>query len=496
MRPVGAKIGSGLARGLAVAGCMLLMVLPAACAARGVPPSMVLVVVDTLRPDHLGLYGYDIHPTSPELDARARSAAVFERAFSTAPWTLPAIGSLLTGRLPHRHAAGALIAQPEEPEAGPRREIEAGGRFFARLDETLPTLGTSLQAAGYATAAIVNNAFMSPEFGLARGFDHYDYDPEGPERRAAQATDLALAWLQRHDGSREQRPFFLLVHYFDPHMPYAAPEPLLGRFAAPYADPADQRFGVPVADVPRLRNRIRDRAEGWQRYAALEQALYDEEIAHVDAELERLFAALDARGLLQDGYVVVTADHGEEFYEHDWVEHGHSVFDELIRVPLLVWGPEVAPGRYPLPVSLTDVMPTLLDAAGAPPVRPSDGVSLRQVLREGPTSRQASAVRFDRPLLAEGILYGDEKKALIRWPWKLLVDIEDGYELLFDLEADAAEHRGERPDELDGEPRDRAFSMLAELQRILAAGGGERPGTGATLSEATLERLRALGYIR
>lgn len=455
---------------------------------------MVIVVIDTLRADHLGAYGYEANPTSPNLDARASSSAMFEHAFSTAPWTLPAFGSLLTAQLPTRHSAGsAFDLEGERVEGMIDSPVAHADRLFYGLDETLPTLGTELQRAGYRTGAIVSNAFLSPEFGLARGFDNYSYNDKAPSRRATVVTDLALDWLRQHDEEAPEQPFFLLVHYFDPHMPYEAPEPFLGTFSSAHAD---DEIGVPVQDMPRLRYRIRDRDEGWERYMALEQALYDEEIAYADTELERLMTQLDATGFSDDGYVLLTSDHGEEFHDHGWVEHGHSVYNELIRVPLMVWGPGIAPGRYQVPVSLVDVMPTLLDLAGAQSESELLGDSLRPVLVEGPASRTASALRFDRPLFAERILYGDEKKALVRWPWKLFVDVEDSAQLLFNLELDPGEVDGSNLDGVDDEGRDLMFAMLAELQETMVAASAEGTRSGATLSEDTLRTLRGLGYIR
>jgi len=480
----------------AAAFCLLgVAALAVSCAPAENRPSIVVVVVDTLRADHLGTYGYVAHPTSPHLDQRAPAAAVFERAFSTAPWTLPAFGSLLTGQLPTRHAAGVVSERPARGAGATaaRDLVGHAEKWFHQLDEELPTLGTVLQGAGYRTAAIMNNAFLSPEFGLDRGFGSYDYDAINESRLAVTATDLALEWLWQRDQAGDEAPFLLLVHYFDPHMPYAAPEPFLGRFAAPYA--ADE-FDLPIEDMRRLRYPVRDRDEGWQGYKALEQALYGEEIAYTDQELERLLAALDERGFLEDGYLLVTSDHGEEFDEHGWSEHGHSVYNEVIRVPLMMWGPGVTPGRYELPVSLVDVMPTLLDLAGVGTDEEFEGVSLSQALREGPASRAESAIRFDRPLFAEGILYGDEKKSLTRWPWKLFADIDDSAELLFQLELDPGELNGYGLNRMDELGRDRLFTMLAELEAKMIEAGANAGGRGAALSEETLQRLRALGYIR
>ncbi|HEX9698798.1 MAG TPA: sulfatase [Acidobacteriota bacterium] len=476
---------------------LVLAGLAMACAPSGPPPSVIVIVIDTLRADHMGLYGYQEHPTTPNLDARSGSAAVFERAFSTSSWTLPAIGSLFTGQLPGRHAAGARFVvsagAPEaaSPESAPADElVRHDERVFFRLDASLPTLAERLAEAGYDTTAIVNNTFLAPELGLDRGFAAYDYDTAVPERRAAEATDRALAWLSERPSG--ERPSFLFLHYFDPHMDYAAPPPFLGRFARQLAG---DELELPLQDITRLRYRIRDRVEGWQRYAALERALYDEEIAYVDAELERLFEALEARGFFEHGYVVLTSDHGEEFHEHGWVEHGHTVYDELIRVPLLVWGPGIVAGRQGLPASLIDVMPTLLEAAGLSAEPGVEGVSLWRALTEGPATARASAVPFDRPLFAERPLYGDEKKTVVRWPWKLIADLGDQVEVIFDLEADPGETDPRELEELDEEGQDRLLSMLAVLQEMMSRTNPDA-GEGAVLSEATLRRLRELGYIR
>ena len=474
---------------------MALAVLANGCAPAGPPPSIVVVVIDTLRADHLGLYGYEERPTSPNLDERAASAAVFERAYTTAPWTLPAFGSLFTGRLPTRHSAGVILEDVAKAygRANLRELVGRQDQTFFQLDASLPTLASMLSDAGYDTGAIVSNAFLSPEFGLNRGFHTYDYFPAVPERTAETATDLALAWLDAHDTEQADAPFMMLVHYFDPHMPYAAPESFLGRFANQYLG---DEFTIPLEDMTRLRYPIRNRVEGWERYAALETALYDEEIAYTDHELERLLEALDRRGFWDNGFLLVTSDHGEEFHDHGWVEHGRTVYEEVIHVPLMVWGPGIEAGRYEVPVSIVDVMPTLLDAAGVASVAEFAGVSLRQVMAEGPATSRQSVLRFDRPLIAERTLYGDEKKALIRWPWKMIADIDDSAQLLFDLAADPGEIGGLDLDDLGEQDRDRFLSMLAELQTtMLQADTGSR-GQGATLSEETLRTLRNLGYIR
>jgi len=190
------------------------------------PRGVVLIVVDTLRADHLGIYGYS-RDTSSHLERWAEEGMVFERAMSTSPWTLPTFGSILTGRLPTGHGAGSRGGGEVRPKS-------------TRLDQTLPTLAEELQQAGFATAAIVNNPWMKPRFGLDRGFDTYDYQftSNKRRRRANRIVDLATTWIDAH---RDQ-PFFLLVHLFDPHMTYDPPSSVRGRFTGPYED----RFSLPV----------------------------------------------------------------------------------------------------------------------------------------------------------------------------------------------------------------------------------------------------------
>lgn len=185
----------------------------AACAAQ---PSgqVILIVVDTLRADHLGTYGYAL-PTSPEIDRRAEGGAVFERAFSTSSWTLPAFGSIHTGRYPARHQAGSRSGGQARREGRGDEEFGARRRRFSRLAPDLPTLAETFAEHGFATGAIINNPFLHEGFGVARGFGTYDYDQE---RAADGVVRSALDWIDEQSDR-----FFLLVHFMDPHLPYNAP---------------------------------------------------------------------------------------------------------------------------------------------------------------------------------------------------------------------------------------------------------------------------------
>jgi len=424
------------------------------------PHGVVLVVVDTLRADHLGFYGYS-RDTSSHLDRWAEEGMVFERAMSTSSWTLPTFGSILTGRLPTGHGVGYRGGGEVRPKS-------------TRLDQTLPTLAEELQQAGFATGAFIDNPWLKPRFGLNRGFDTYDYQSATNKRRrrADKVVDLATSWIDAH---RDQ-PFFLLVHLFDPHMTYDPPPSVRGRFIGPYED----RFSLPVFAPRKIRARANEVGEDERSFIT---AAYDEEIAFVDQELNRFFEGLVERELFQQLLVILTSDHGEELFDHDSFEHGHSVYQELLHVPLVVWGPSVESGREALPVSVIDIAPTILDAVGVS----GEPNPLSRSLWPRLTRRK----RLDpRPLVAEGTLYGPERKAIIEWPHKLELNLSSESIHLFDLESDPGERSDLSPSEIAVARR-----LEERLRSILEAARSDKAPEEIELDEETLEELRSLGYI-
>jgi len=438
------------------------------------PPSIVLIVVDTVRADHLGTYGYD-RPTSPHLDAWAASGRVYERALAPSPWTLPSMASLLTGQLPSRHRAGQVpLVDGRKPGfvKNPRDDLRT-------MVDDVATLAERLKERGYRTGAVVTNSFLAEAFGVARGFDHYDQTNAFIKRSrpANKAVDASLSWLD----SIGEGPFLLLVHFIDPHLAYAAPPPHRGRFTGPfkggrYSFPfeggKDLRFGL-VALEERDREFIR--------------AAYDEEIAWVDQEVERLRCGLESRGLLDDALVVLTSDHGEELFEHGGFEHGHAMWQELLSVPLIVWGPKVMPGRDAGLVSLIDIAPTLLEAVGDDAGQALPGISLwSNLTRELPLPA--------RPLYAEASLYGPRHRSIVDWPDKLILVVEPGLKMLFDLSADPGERKdlaAERPERVD-ELMERLDSVIESNQRR-AGMREDRPQV--EIDAETVESLRSLGYV-
>jgi arylsulfatase A-like enzyme len=450
---------------LRLAPCVLL--LAAACASFGPerPPNVLLVVVDTLRADRVGFAG-SRRGLTPFLDRLAATGTVFERAYATTSWTLPSVASLFTSRYALQH--GVV-------------------RFRSPLAEAERTLAEALAARGFAGAGLSANFLIAEGLGFGQGFDHWqvlvgDLSPAGhPYAGAGELREAALAWL---DGPSRPpgAPAFLYLHFMEPHSPYAPPEPFRSRFLPPGADPEQVRLAEERIRALRVDAISAEQAE-------ILAALYDAEVAALDRELETVFAELAARGFLDRAVVVVTADHGEEFREHGGLVHGRSLFEEVVRVPLLVVAPDRPGGRVVQePVSLVDVAPTLLALLGLPPEPGFEGRSLVPLI-DGETREPAPVLlelaanvdaAADLRVHALGIVRGD---------LKLVLDPAHGG-ALFDLRGDP----GERS------PADPAGSAAAvALRDELEAARGRllRRGAGAAvpLGEELLRQLRALGYL-
>jgi choline-sulfatase len=439
---------------LVTAFCGCLAVALCGCGEQPWQPNLLLVTLDTTRPDHLGCYGY-AKPTSPQLDRLAADAVVFERAYSTSSWTLPAHASLFTGRFPGSHGAHFDAEGPLRlSQAVPDVDVD----FRARgLGPELQTLAQLLTPRGFRSAAVVGGPWMKAVFGLDRGFGHYDdRDADSvPGRLAADVTDAALAWLDANGGER----FFMFLNYYDPHSPYDDP--------AGYAE------------------KFLPRGVKWKRgnrrvTPAILRALYDGEIRYTDDQLGRLLTVLRQRGLYDDTWIVVTADHGELLGEHAELGHGGTLYEEEIRVPLIVKHPARwrRSGRDDTPIQLTDVFGLLLEGYGIP--LPSG------VRRPG----------AETPLFAE--VYPPALPLQPSNHWRVL--LEGGLKLhwssrgrhrLFDLAADPAEAR-----DLAAERAARVAEMSRDLEGFVAA-LPPPPARGAerSIDPQTGRALRELGYL-
>lgn len=301
---------------------------------------MLLVVLDTVRADHLRLYGHP-QPTSPTLDALAADAIVYRNAIAPGTWTPPSHASLFTGLTPSVHGVDSAD--------------DAGG--IRALHASVPTLAERLHAAGYRTAAFIGNrGYLHPLFGLARGFETYRHVGLGSADRLA---GTLVPWLERRRG----RPVFVFANFFDAHEPYEPPPP----YDRMFPDHLDR----PVARHPNDEVVAHGRLPGAEE-AAHYRGRYDGEIRHADDRLGDVLGALRRLGRYDDALVIVTADHGELFGEHGRWGHGGDPVRELVHVPLIVKYPGRARvGVEERPVSLTDVAPTILAVLGLPPLGPN-----------------------------------------------------------------------------------------------------------------------------
>jgi len=348
------------------------------------PQRMVLVFLDTTRPDHMSIYGYE-RDTTPKLNAWAQDAAVFEQARSVAPWTLPSARSALTGR------------QPEHWESGPH-------------------LAQVLAEQGYATGAFVGNVYLSANFDMAQGWSEYSVE-NWP------TIDQQVDKLQNFMVRNKDRDTLVLLHTMDMHLPYT--EPLRYRRKWASKPPAGLTWGSTRSPILKAVHKDKAAVQQW----VIDR--YDQNLAFTDDVLSPL---LDALG--PDANVLLFSDHGEEFWDHDDFEHGHSLYDELLHVPFVLKGPDVPAARITAPVSLLDLTPTVLDLLGvqAPSSMDMLGLSLLDAIAGDNSALQALETRpqgFGRPL------YGQER-------WGVLVDgqkwsTHQGKQVLVDLESDPQE---------------------------------------------------------
>lgn len=447
-------------------------------------PPVVVLLLDTLRWDALSCYGNGGGLT-PHLDRFCREAVQFEVARAQASWTKPSIATLLTSTGPRHHGA-----------RGRADRIRSGTPSLARL----------FRQAGYRTGAVVANGNLSPAFGFARGFDDYLYlrpefalgaggralglgayriffaawqravrghrDHRHFKRDAAEVNEAVLGWIDRL-APAEREAFFLFVNYVDAHDPY---------FSHPYDGRA---LGAVDGKTPSSRSRNEM------------AALYDGEVAYLDRHLGRLFAHLRRLGLYERSVIVVTSDHGEEFLDHGGWWHGLTLFEEQVRVPLLVRlpGGDAGGSRARGTAGLIDVAPGVLELAGLGMSIP-DAMTGRSMAHgfAGGTAGDGETIRV---FLADELLDGNNLASLTEGQWKYVRANPDNprglpREALYNLTADPAEEVN----------LVRSYSQLAEAmslrmdQLCSAARDETKPPPQVTLDEETVEHLRALGYLR
>jgi arylsulfatase A-like enzyme/thioredoxin-like negative regulator of GroEL len=404
-------------------------------------PDVILITIDTLRPDHLRCYG-DTQIETPNIDALARISARFTEAFTAVPVTLPSHAALLTGSYPMSNGVHDFSNNKLAPDAMP----------LARV----------LRDNGYQTAAFVSAPVLDSRFGLDLGFDtyydHFNFSPlderalDSTKRPGDQTVDLVLGWLRDHAGAHaggSRKPFFLWTHFYDPHDPYTPPEPFATRY-----------HGRP----------------------------YDGEVAFADAQLGRLVDGLKALGAWEGSVIVLAGDHGEGLGEHGERTHGFFVYNSTLHVPLFIHIPGAAPRVVSAGVSLVDVMPTVLQALKIPDPASVQGRSLLS-LALGETTASNS------------ILYAESFLPLLHFGWSPLRSvqtrgakyIEAPRPELYETQPDPKELKNVYPAR-QALGRELHAELYDNLRRLTPA-KANRPAAQELTDPALLDRLRSLGYV-
>lgn len=451
---------------------LLAPVLAAGCSPRTAeserPRNVIFILVDTLRADHLGIYGY-ARETSPNVDAFARRSVLFRDARSQAPCTFPSANSILTSRYP-----GAFLGQPNQALGIPER---------------IPSLAEILRLRGYRTVAVSASAVVrntpsehNPSAGFGRGFEVFLEDCVWKSAGCVNRQVLGREALGRPRGSNEggdDRPLFLYIHYLDPHVPYKPPRGHPRRFATGRPEKSFIRNGNPNPIGDML---YKGAPDPGATPADLQHLidLYDEEIAYFDSQWAHLLRALDDGGWLDDSIVVFASDHGEEFLEHGHIKHCRTIFDNAIKVPLFFHIPGVEARTVEQPVQNLDIVPTLLDYLGLPALGLTlEGESLRPLI-ETETAGDPHQYSLSGPY-----------RSVADGRFKLIQDLGEDAFSLFDLRKDPGETR----DVLATERRD--FHRLRDaLGGWLARTEGQGlAGESLRKAREAEEKLRSLGYL-
>lgn len=449
-------------------------------------PSVLLIIVDTLRADHVGSLRPDgrapaAGSATPSIDRWSAGAARFRRAITPAPFTMPAMAGLLSGAYPDR--CGVVAHEP--------------GTSFATWHGT--TLAESARKAGLATAAVIANPWLSRTgTGFDRGFDEFArlYRPE-QAAGASSATVVTTEALRILETNRDRR-FFLWVHYFDPHMPYQPPSEF-ARAAGASSEPSRvmDDFNADGRDLHRLY-----RGEGYSA-DEIHQArrLYEGEVRYVDHEIGRLLDRLASLGLAEETIVVVASDHGESLGEHGlYFAHDYTLYEELTHIPLAMRGPGIAPGNRNDTVSLLDVAPTICRLARLPCATDVDGRDLFASPRGGrtlfaaTTPLRAKGTPFDRlevpGLAGRWTMALDDDTKLVRMPTRAGVGIE-----MYNLSRDPRELH-----DIAQQSADESRTLAAKVEAWSAAMDAARPAASSSPTRRQQRRderaLRSLGYLQ
>ncbi len=441
------------------------------------PANVILIMVDTLRADHLSCYdGTDAE--TPHIDRIASEGFLFTNIHTAAPTTLASTSSLMTSMYPRMH--GTL-------------------RNDMSLDKSLLTAAEAFEQLGFNTAGFVSSYALQSSSGIAQGFSVYNEDFTGSlggfvlQRRAGAVNNAVTSWLE----DKPAEPFFLFVHYFDPHVPYAPPPPF---------DTSTGGYGeTPVTgtmeDVRNLKIFLRDGGKIDNRLERMRE-LYRGEVRYTDSEIGKLLELLEGKGLLDRTLLVFTADHGETFWEHrdmrEYIDHGYMVYETTAHIPLIMRMPGRVPvGKSEILASNIDIIPTVFDLLGLEIPRDFMGRSLRKVIDGGEMNEVPVYCEATKPygrIELGAVFKNDKKPKCVILDGKKLVWLPfwDNLEELYDLRRDPEENKNLLGDESYSAETQKLRSLLRQWSR---EGSGIARSARSRVDEETLRKLEALGYL-
>jgi len=430
--------------------------------------NIILVGIDTCRQDHMSCFGYELD-TTPNLKTLAQDCILFTNTISQSPWTLPSFASIFTSTYPSVHRA---------------RGKAEGDKFYPIIG-SLNSGVEILSSSGFKTKAYINGPYLAPAFGLSKGFDDYDYahGSNAKIRRSDETVNRALEWIK--ENSEEQ--FFLFLHFFDPHLNYDPPRRSLQRLMKLAGFEYSGTLKSPFFQLKEVRNNeLLLSEEDWKFI----QFLYDAEISAVDESCGKLFRFLKANGLYDKSIIVVLSDHGEEFLDHGGFEHGHTLYDELIKIPLMIKMPSsIRAGEIiSHQVRLIDIMPTLLEILDMDIPESFQGESLLRLIKKGRENEIW-------PAFSEETHWGDELKAVRESCYKFITnDALDAFQL-YNLCSDPGEKK-----DLANTEKEKARKMRRIIIRWMRSNLGRvnkmKGEQSVDLDKKTKESLRSLGYIK
>ncbi len=416
--------------------------------------NVVLILTDTVRADHLSCYGYE-RSTSPHIDSLAAAGTLFKNCQGQASWTLPCMATIMSGVAPVVHGAG-------------RNSSDLHG-----ISTEVPWLPLAFHREGYRTAAFFNVIFMNEDFNFHRGFQHFDcrgVSSGNSLRKAGPTVDDFMEWLDTGDANK---PFFAAVHFYDPHIPYNAPEPYRSLYINPdYSG----YYGDLWGSVPEMMEV--NSGEVVPSEADLQNliALYDGEISYMDSEIGKLLAGLRVRGFSENTIVLIVGDHGEEFFDHGGIEHGRNLYQETTHVPLIAAGPGFNSGGVVTQrVAQLDIAGTLAEAVG-----------IEFTVCE-PSQNLLEEMNAARDIPASGVLWYQQGD--------LVSIVSDNSKIIWSVEDDSVESFNLATDPLEREILEPEENLVRAAEYYWATPPvGEAPLVNC--SETAARELRNLGYIR